>query len=155
MLGVFLASLWLSAAVAGTTLLSDDGGDAPGVGPTGSLRFWTLCGVGFGLAGMPLTALSVAPLVTLGVAAATGAALGRLLWPLFAESTAEVSLLALSGQEGRVVLPVSRRNGKIVIQTDARRVELPARSDDGATLAVGRRVLVAFIEDGVACVIGC
>lgn len=158
MVGVFLASLWLAAAVAGATLLDDpprahDVRAADHAGALGSLRFWILCSLGFGLSGMPLTAL-VEPITALLAASATGALLGRIVWPLFAESSAETTHHVLAGEIGRVVLPVSPARGKILIETPSRRVELPARSGDGTTLGMGRRVFVAFIEEGVATVIG-
>ena len=162
MTGLFLASLWLSAAIVGTTLLTDDvQADrpdprallAPGGGPIASLRFWVLVALGFGLAGVSLAVLSVGPLVSVAAAGATGALLGRVLWPVFADSSADVTLYRLAGAEGRVLLPVDPAHGKIVVQSGATRVELPARSD-GGKLTVGRRVMVAYVEDGVAYVIG-
>ena len=64
----------------------------------------------------------------------------------------EVGLKRFVGVEGRVLLPVRPSGGgKIVIETLADRVELPARSRDSKTLEVGSAVLVAHIcKDGVA-----
>lgn len=152
MLGLYLASLALSATSAGASLLPDEIEGRPR-SLWVSLRFWTLFGLGFGLVGAPLTLLAVGPLLTLGVALATGAVLGRASWPLFEESSGEITISGLCGLEGRVLVPVSAVSGKIVVQTLAHRVELPARSDAGR-LEAGARVLVAFVEDGVARVIG-
>jgi hypothetical protein len=155
MTGLFLASLWLSAAVVGTTLLSDD--VEPALAPStpfGSLRFWVLSALGFGLAGLALAVMAVGPLVSVAAAGAVGALLGRVMWPVFSDSSADVTLYRLAGEEGRVLVPVDPTHGKIVVDSGASRVELPARTGDGSRLAVGQRVLVAFVEDGVACVIG-
>ena len=154
MTGLFLASLWLSAAIVGTTLISDDVARAAPKTPLQSLRFWVLCALGFGVAGMPLTMLSVGPLLSLAAAGVTGVLLGRALWPLFADSSADITLHDLAGANGRVLLPVDPEHGKIVVETRASRVELPARSGDGARLRIGQRVLVAFVKDGVAWVVG-
>ena len=154
MLGLFIASLGLSTAVAGTTFL------APVAQPQGcarqaarTLRFWTIYLALFGCVGAPLSLLQIAAPVPLAVALGTAALLARLMNPLFADSSADIGLGRLVGAEARVVLPVGAGGGKVVVQTLADRVELPARSDDGGRIERGARVLVAFIEDGVAAVV--
>jgi hypothetical protein len=103
--------------------------------------------------GAALSALSISgPMLV--VAAAGGAGLlARILWPWFGDATAEIGLGHLIGHEARVLLPVGHSSGKIVVQTQAQRVELSARSDDGGRIERGGRVLVAFIENGVAAVV--
>ena len=152
MLGLFLASLALSVSLVGASLLPGEV-DLGATSPFRSLRFWILSLLGFGLAGLPLTMLSVVPCLTVVVAALTGLALGRVLWPIFEDASSEVTLSGLAGAEGKAVLAIGRDSGKVVIQTLACRVELPARSGDGTSIPVGRRVMVAFVEDGVARVI--
>lgn len=154
MAGLFLASLALSVSLVGASLLPGEGDlEALAPHPFRSLRFWILCLVGFGLAGLPLSMLAVAPPATMIVAIFTGFALGRLLSPLFEETTSDVTLSCLEGAEGKVLLAIGSESGKVVVQTLAARVELPARSGDGTSIPAGRRVLVAFVDDGVARVI--
>ncbi|HHO53978.1 MAG TPA: hypothetical protein ENK18_24690 [Deltaproteobacteria bacterium] len=117
------------------------------------MRFWTIFLGLFGLTGAPLTLLEIAAPLPLGIALGTAGLLSRLLSPLFRETSAETSLRRFVGSEARVLLPVGARAGKVVIQTLADRIELPARSDDGRRIGQGARVLVAFIEDGVAAVV--
>jgi hypothetical protein len=154
-LGLFLASLALSVSLVGASLLPGEIDlDASAPTPLRSLRFWILSLLGFGLAGLPLSMLAVAPCLTVGIAALTGVALGRVLWPIFEDASGEVTLSGLVGAEGRAVLAIGPDSGKIVVQTLANRVELPARSGDGTSIPAGRRVMVAFVEEGVARVIG-
>src|SRR6185437_6795904 len=65
----------------------------------------------------------------------------------------DVELGRLVGADGRVLLPIGRAGGKIVVESLAGRVELPARSWDGQPVAVGRRVMVGFVDEGVAWVV--
>lgn len=169
MIGLFLASLVLSIVLTGASLLPDeralqaapDPGVDPVLGPQlpalsgamWSLRFWILCALGFGLAGTPLVLLDVGPMIALGSALVCGASLGRALWPVFEEPSTDVTLAHLAGAEGRVLKVVRSSGGRIVIQTHASRLVLPARSADGTEIGVGRRVFVAFVENGVACVV--
>lgn len=151
MLGLFLASVALSASLVGMSVLTGEADlDIAEPGPVRSLRFWILSFLGFGLAGMPLSMLAVEPLLSLVVAAGAGAALGRVMWPLFEESSCDTSLAGLQGAEGRALVPISAGAGRIVVQTLAERFELPARSGDGSRIPVGRPVLVTHVDDGVA-----
>lgn len=153
MLGLFLASLGLSTAVAGTAFLSPSGPvDARATHTAASLRFWVLYLALVGLIGIPLTLLQLAAPVPLAVAVGSAAVISRALSAFFHETSAEVGLGHLAGTEGRVLLPVGPSAGKVVVETMADRIELPARSLDGL-LSRGCRVLVAFVEDGVARVI--
>jgi hypothetical protein len=152
-LGLFLASLALSVTLVGATLLPGDVDLDAARTPFRSLRFWILSLLGFGLAGLPLTLLAVAPCLTVAIAGATGMALGRVLWPLFEDTSGETTLSTLEGAEGRAVLAIGPESGKVVVQTMAARVELPARTGDGSSIPAGRRVLVAFVDKGVANVI--
>lgn len=167
MLGLFLASIAISVALTGVSLLPEDPPetsteerwlDAPRPawlsGPVGSLRFWILSALGFGLAGAPLSLLGLYPLLALLVALLSGGALGRLLWPLFEQPSCDVTLAHLAGAEGRVLRAIGPRGGRIVVETALARLELPARSGDGSVIRAGRRVFVAFVEGGVACVVG-
>lgn len=153
MLGLFLASLALSVTLVGATLLPGDADLDAARTPLRSLRFWILALLGFGLAGLPLTMLALAPCLAVVIAAATGVALGRVLWPLFEDTSGEVTLSGLEGAEGRALLAIGPAGGKVVVQTLAARVELPARTGDGSSIPAGRRVLVAFVDNGVANVI--
>jgi hypothetical protein len=166
MIGLFLASLILSIMLTGASLLPDEhsleahsdartvGPQLPAIsGPLWSLRFWILCALGFGLAGTPLSLLEVGPVVALCGALLSGASLGSVLWPVFEEPSTDVTLSDLAGTEGRVLRVVRPTGGRIVIETLASRLELPARSGDGSVIGVGRRVFVAFIDNGVACVV--
>jgi hypothetical protein len=154
-LGLFLASLALSVSLVGASLLPGETDlEALAPSPLRSLRFWILSLLAFGLAGLPLSMLAVPPCVTVAVAALAGVALGRLLWPLFEDASSEVALSGLEGVEGKAILAIGPHSGKVVIQTLAARLELPARSGDGTSIAAGRRVLVAYVDQGVARVIG-
>lgn len=154
MLGLFIASFGLSTAVAGTTFLTPVAqSQGCAAAAARSLRFWTIFLGLFGITGAPLTLLEVAAPLPLGIALGTAGLLSKLLSPLFRETSADTGLGRLVGTEARVLLPVGAHAGKVVIQTLADRIELPARSDDGGRIERGARVLVAFIEDGVAAVV--
>ena len=154
MLGLFLASLGLATAVGGISLVTPEGSPRGCAGEAfRTVRFWTLYLACFGAIGMALTALPLSGPILLAVAVGTSATLARLMWPWFGDASADVGLGRLVGQEGRVLLPVGAVPGKIVVETQADRIELVARSDDGGRIERGCRVLVAFIEDGVAAVI--
>lgn len=152
MLGLFLASTALSIAVGSVRLLVCDTQDHPT--PLGRLESWILFLLGFGMTGAPMVLLGVGVAATLAVAALSGATLGAVTLPLFAESPPPPSVDDVGGREARVVLPVSTSTGRVVVESLAHRIELPARSVDGVPLAIGRRVLVAFVERGVAHVLG-
>ena len=154
MLGLFLASLGLATAVAGISVVTPDATPRGCAGEAfRTLRFWTLYLACFGAIGAALSALPLSGPLLLALTVGTSATLARLLWPWFGDASADVGLGRLVGQEGRVLLPVGSSPGKIVVHTQADRVELVARSDDGGRIDRGCRVLVAFIEDGVAAVI--
>ncbi len=154
MLGLFIASFGLSTAVAGTLFLAPVAQSRRvAVDTAGTLRFWTIFLGLFGLTGAPLTLLELAAPIPAAIAVGVAGVLARCLSPLFRETSADVGLARLVGSEARVLLPVGASAGKVVIQTLADRIELPARSDDGGRIEQGARVLVAFIEDGVAAVI--
>ncbi|MCB9697596.1 MAG: hypothetical protein H6738_12515 [Alphaproteobacteria bacterium] len=152
MLGLFLASTALSIAVGSVRLLVCDAHDHPT--PLGRLESWVLFLLGFGMAGAPMILLGVGTALTLTVAAMSGVTLGAVTLPLFAESPPPPSVDDVGGREGRVVLPVSATAGRVVVDSLAHRIELPARSVDGTPLPIGRRVLIAFVERGVAHVLG-
>ncbi|MCA9490554.1 MAG: hypothetical protein KC621_11550 [Myxococcales bacterium] len=152
MLGLFLASTALSIAVGSVRLLVCDTHDRPT--PLGRLESWVFFLLGFGMTGAPMALLGVGTALTLGIAAASGVTLGAVTLPLFAESPPPPSVEDFGGHEGRVLLPVSTTGGRVVVQSLAHRIELPARSVDGVPLAIGRRVLIAFVERGVAHVLG-
>lgn len=153
-LGLFLASLGLSTAVAGTTMFSsDDVADGPSVRTARSLRFWTLYLGLFGLIGAPLTLLQLAAPVPVTVALGSAAILSHVLSRFFHETSAEIGVAHLAGAEARVLLPVGCGSGKIVVTTLADRVELPARCEGDHAIARGCRVVVAAIIDGVALVV--
>jgi hypothetical protein len=162
MIGLFLASLLLSLMLMGASLLpeerslEDHGGPQLPAVPSliWSLRFWILCTLGFGLAGAPLALLGVGPMASLAGALVSGASLGGVLWPVFEEPTMDVTLSDLAGSEGRVLRAVRPDGGRVLIETLSTRLELPARSGDGTEIGVGRKVLVAFVDNGVACVVG-
>ena len=151
MLGLFLASLGLSTAVAGTSFLAPVASPASREGHT--LRYWTLYLALFGLIGSPLALLELAAPIPIAVAGSASALMSAGLNWLFRETSAHVGLAHLAGTEGRVLLPIHQHGGKVVIQTLADRIELPARTDDGLPLEKGRRVLVAFVENGIASVV--
>ncbi len=148
MLGLFLASTALSVAVGAMQLLAGDAEEAPA--GLGRLETWVLFLLGFGLMGAPMAMLGLGALTSLVVAVVSGCTLGAISRPLFAESPPPPSLTDAAGQEARVLLPVCGARGRVVVESLAGRLELPARSVDGAAIAVGRRVLVAFVERGVA-----
>jgi len=160
MFGLFLASLGLAAVVAAVSLAAPRG-ITPRAGGSAvhadvavqTLRFWTLYSASFGALGAGLTMLVLPGPGALLIAAIVAAPLARGLWSALGDASADVGLNRLVGREGRVVLPVGAVPGKIVLQTQAARIELPARSDDGARIERGCRVFVAFIEDGVAAVV--
>lgn len=152
MLGLFLASTALSIAVGSVRLLVCDTEDAPT--PLGRLETWILFLLGFGMAGAPMALLGASTALTLLIAGASGVTLGAVTRPLFAAPLHPPSVDDVGGREGRVLLPVSTTAGRVVVESLAHRIELPARSVDGAPLAIGRRVLVAFVERGVAHVLG-
>ncbi len=154
MLGLFFASLGLAMAVAAISLATPDS-QVPGCANRAvhTLRFWTLYLACFGAIGAAMSALALPGPLLVAVTAGTGAGLAHLLWSWFGDASADVGLGQLVGQEGRVLLPVGSVPGKIVVETRAERIELVARSDDGGRIERGRRVLVAFVEDGVAAVI--
>ncbi|MBX2797660.1 MAG: hypothetical protein KTR31_08335 [Myxococcales bacterium] len=117
------------------------------------LRFWTIFLALFGFIGAPLTLLQLAVPLPLAIALGGAGVLSCVINPLFHEASAEIGLGRFVGSEGTVMLPVGAGRGRVVIHTLADRVELPARSDDGGRIERGARVLVAFIEDGVAAVV--
>ena len=154
MLGIFIASLGLSTAVAGTALLAPAGtAEGHAIQAAPRLRFWTLLMALFGLIGIPLTLLNLAAPVPITVAVLAAAVLARMLGLFFGETSADIGLTHLVGSEGRVLLPVDATAGKVVVETLAERVELPARTPGGSPIHRGHRVLVAGIHDGVAAVV--
>ena len=153
-LGLFIASLGLSTAVAGTTLLGPAVAGHPGAMPAVKrLRYWTIYLAMFGLIGAPLALLELAAPLPLAVATLVSAVLSRGVSLFFQDTSAETEMGYLVGAEGRVLLPVGTQQGKVVVHTLADRVELPARSENGALIERGRRVLIAFVDHGVAGVV--
>ncbi|NCG21746.1 MAG: hypothetical protein GWP91_22240 [Rhodobacterales bacterium] len=133
--------------------------DGPGdvsVLPFASLRFWTFMVEAFGLTGALLTLMGVSGAAAVGIALFTGSVVGYAAFALFLHLAAEqvsglVHLTDQEGQEARVLIriPVSG-TGKIVMQNQAGRIELMARSGDLDEIAVGDSVLVVSINNGVA-----
>ena len=133
--------------------------DGPGevsVLPFASLRFWTFMVEAFGLTGALLTLMGVSGAAAIGIALFTGSVVGYAAFAFFLHLAAEqvsgqVHLTDQEGQEARVLIriPVSG-TGKIVMQNQAGRIELMARSGDLDEIAVGDSVLVVSINNGVA-----
>lgn len=158
MLGLYLTSLGFSIVLVGMVVVPGEVAEPPGrrlLDALGSLRFWILFMAMFGAVGAPLILLALEPLMVLAVATSVAALGARALWPFFQGSvTADIGLRQFVGREARVVLPADASvRGKVVLETMAHRVELPALSADGRRLAIGDRVLVTFIRDGVASVL--
>jgi len=121
-----------------------------------STRFFTFGFFTFGLTGTLLTLLSVPVVVTAAFAAIVGGTLGFAVARVFRHLTrdtvtADVGLRRFVGTEARVLLPVRPGGvGKIVIETLAGRVELPARTRDRRAIAPGSTVLIAHVANGEA-----
>ena len=154
MLGLFIASLGLSTAVAGSTLLAPPAAVHSGATPAvRNLRYWTIYLAMLGLIGAPLTLMELAAPLPLGISVAASAVLAHLLGAFFRDTSADIGLAKLVGTEGRVLLPGGAAPGKVVVHTLADRIELPARSSHGGRIERGGKVLIAFIENGVADVV--
>ena len=121
-----------------------------------SMRFFTFGSFAFGLAGTLLTIVGAPWLLVFGLSVALGGGLGLVAARLFRHLTrdtvtADVGLRQFVGQEARVLLPVRPDGiGKIVIDTMAGQLELPARTGDKVAIPRGSRVLIADIDDGTA-----
>ncbi len=158
MLGLYLTSLGFSVVLVGMVVVPGEVVEPCGRrlrDAIGSLRFWILVMAMFGAVGAPLALLALEPLLVLAVSASLAAMGARALWPFFQGSiTSDIGLKQFVGREARVVLPADGGGrGKVVLETLAHRVELPALTADGSDLRRGERVLVAFIRDGVATVL--
>ncbi|MEN0067898.1 MAG: hypothetical protein AAGA48_37560 [Myxococcota bacterium] len=149
MLGLFMASLVLSAAVAGTSLLATHSSTSA----AHPLRYWTLQLAGFGIVGLPLALVGVTPWLALLLALAIGGLFARGVQPLLTDQTEDTGLDWLAGSWGRVVLPIRGRRGKVAVQTARGRIELPATTDEDRLIARGTNVFVAFVEHGRAHVV--
>jgi hypothetical protein len=131
-----------------------DAGDAMWL-PFLSMRFWTFGSMVFGLSGLMLsTFLSVLPAaaVAIGLAVGIGTGAAYVFKTLKTETvTGETGLRHYIGREARVLLAVRHdRPGKIVIDTAAGSIELPATTGDSKPIERGATVLIANVKDGQA-----
>lgn len=124
--------------------------------PFASIRFWMFFADTFGLTGLLLSFLGLAPQVVFALASVVGTTLGYAGFSLFRHLqrevvTADTTLHVLRGQEGRVLLPIRGASiGKIVVERMSGRVELLARFDAPGDLERGAPVVVVAVQDGVA-----
>lgn len=121
-----------------------------------SLRFWTFGLATFGGAGAILDVIGFSDLVSAPASAVTGIGVGWAIAAMFRRLkhervTADVGLRQLSGQEGKLLLPVAPgKVGKVRVTVGGQDVDLMARSSDGVRLEPRQRVLVVGVDDGVA-----
>jgi len=121
-----------------------------------SMRFWSFGTATFGLTGTLLVLSSVPEAATAVMASVMGMGIGigaaRFFRALKKDTvTAETSLKSYAGEDARVLLPIRPGGtGKIVIESLAGRVEMPATSRDGKIIDRGATVIVASVRDGVA-----
>jgi hypothetical protein len=136
------------------------GGDlgGPGLRALLSLRFWTFALASFGFLGAGLRVIGVGEPVAGLVAASVGGVLGYVAAAIFwrlsrSEVGVATTLGQLRGTEAEVVLPIRvGAVGKIGLKVSGQYTELPARTNDGADLALRERVLVVSVHEGVATV---
>jgi len=146
------------------------GGDEHGAGhggpvPTGaavwlpflSLRFWTFFAAFFGLAGLALTLLGLAPAplalpIALGVGALCGTGVAWLNRRLVStQIDSSVTNQDMQGLTARVLLDVESGSfGRVRVGVKGYIKDLRAITDDGKRLATGEQVLVVSVRDGVA-----
>jgi len=136
-------------------VIAEEGSDAIWI-PFLSMRFWSFGAMTFGLTGT-LMLLSGVPEWTTGMLAGLvgmgiGVGAARFFRALKKDTvTAETSLRSYTGEEARVLLPIRQGGtGKIVIETMAGRVEMPATSRDTEIIPRGAKVIVAEVRDGTA-----
>ncbi len=121
-----------------------------------SMRFWTFASACFGLTGFLLTLGGIQEPLTGAISVGMGLTFGWTIARFFrALKTDTVSGTTqtdqLAGQEARVLLPIATDGtGKIVIQTQAGRIELMANTLDTKAITRNTRVLVISVDDGVA-----
>ncbi|MBT3221737.1 MAG: hypothetical protein HN348_21880 [Proteobacteria bacterium] len=126
--------------------------------PFGSLRFWTFLVEAFGLTGALLTLIGVPSGITLTISLMTGSVLGYLAFMFFRHLTketvtADIGLKQYVSSEAKVVVTVRPKSviGKIVVETMAGRVEIPANTRDKEPIRPGSIVLIANVDNnGVA-----
>ena len=120
------------------------------------MRFYTFFAFCFGLTGTLLELLSVPTLLNLGISGLCAFVFGWIAaWSfkrLYKNAlSADVGIKRYIGLEARVLLPVApNKRGKIVIQTPAGRVELPAETRDSGRFEPDDVVLIAHIDEGIA-----
>lgn len=153
MLGLFIASLALSTAIAGASWLTTTPTSSATLSGAAPLRYWTLQLAGFGVVGSMLTLAGTAPPWALVVALTVSGIVAHWVHPMLGDASGDVGLGWLAGTSGRIVLPVGERPGKVVVVTQRGRFELLARSDDGRPIARGQNVLVAYVTGGEATVV--
>ncbi len=124
--------------------------------PLASMRFWLFFADTFGLTGVLLSLLGLAPPVVFALASLVGTSLGYVGFSLFLHLqhetiTGDTSLRALCGHEARVLVPIrGDQVGKIVVERMSGRVELLARFDAQGDLIRGEEVVIVSVRDGVA-----
>lgn len=121
-----------------------------------SLRFWTFALATFGGAGAILDVIGFSDWVSAPASALTGFGVGWAVAAMFRRLkqervTGDVGLRQLTGQEGKLLLPVAPgKIGKVRVLVGGQDVDLIARSGDGVRLEPRQRVLVVAVHDGVA-----
>ncbi|MEZ5397886.1 MAG: hypothetical protein R2724_34680 [Bryobacterales bacterium] len=121
-----------------------------------SMRFWTFGLTAFGLTGTLLTLLSVSAPLAAVVAVVLGLFSGNVAARFFRalardEVSGDTELGRYVGEEAKVLVGIRPgEQGKIVVSTLAGRVELLATTRDAEPIAVGNKVIVAEVRNGVA-----
>jgi membrane protein implicated in regulation of membrane protease activity len=122
--------------------------------PLTSLRFWTFFAAFFGGVGTVLSAWSLAgpvPAAALAVAAGylSGLIMDRSMRYLRrADSDSSLGGRDLVGAGAEVLVPVAPGvPGKVRVRLKGRSVDLLARSEDEATMAAGKHVMVLSMDD--------
>ncbi len=122
-----------------------------------SVRFWTFFCAFFGLTGLALTWLDLAPgLITLATAVAVGGVSGTgvsWLYRLLKSTQVDSSITNqdLQGGMGRVLLPVEKASpGSVRVSVKGYVKDLRAVTDDPRPIAMGEQVLVVSVRAGVA-----
>jgi hypothetical protein len=135
--------------------VAEGGSDAIWI-PFLSMRFWTFFLATFGLTGTLMTLLAVPALITGLLSLAVGMALGIGAAWFFRQLkrdtvTGETRLSRFEGEEARALLTIRPgQQGKIVVDTMAGRVEMPATTRDPKPIERGQTVIIARVRDGVA-----
>lgn len=128
--------------------------------PLTSLRFWTLTAFIFGLSGLVFSLLTdTSPLGTLAISATLGLLVGGaganlLRWLGQDDTDSLVRSEDFVGAAATVELPFdSESRGKIKLELRGNYLYYPARTSEACSFAIGDRVLVVGVEDGIAWVV--